>query len=72
MNNAERLIRLEEEAAFQEQKLEALSTALAAQQKQLDKMEADLLRLAGRLQSALAALEETSGGPVSEKPPHYL
>lgn len=70
-----RLTRLEEEMAFQEQRLESLNSALVTQQKQLDKMEAGLLHLAERLKNALDALEEAardSSGPANEKPPHYL
>lgn len=72
MSDAERLIRLEEESAFQEQKLEALNSALTAQQKQIDKLEAELVQLAAQLKNALDALEDASSGPLNEKPPHYL
>lgn len=67
-----RLTRLEEELAFQEQKLEGLNSALLMQQKQLDKMEMELFRLAARLQNALEALEEAGREQTDEKPPHYL
>ena len=71
-NTDGRLTRLEEELAFQEQKLEGLNSALVLQQKQLDKMERELLELAQRLKAALEAMEEAGQGPASEKPPHYL
>lgn len=71
----ERLIRLEEELAFQEQRFEGLNSALLLQQKQLDKLEAALLRMEERLNRAMSALDEaTRGAPGApdEKPPHYL
>lgn len=72
MKESERLIRLEEELAFQAQKLEGLNEALLGQQKQLDILENQLSRLSLRLESALAALQENAQGPADEKPPHYL
>lgn len=71
MSDAKRLIRLEEELAFQEQKLDALNDALLGQQKQLDVMELKLGRLAEQLKNALDALEN-GARPQNEKPPHYL
>lgn len=72
MNTENRLTRLEEEQAFQEQRLEGLNSALLAQQKQLDRLEAETLRLGERLRAALEALEQAERGPSGEKPPHYL
>lgn len=72
MSDSERLTRLEEEQAFQERRLEGLHEALLAQQKQLDKAEAELSSLRDALKNALAALEEASKGLGDEKPPHYL
>ena len=67
----ERIIELEIRSSFQAEKLEALSDALYAQQKALD-------RLAARLAAAerrLAQGDDGDGGrgesPANEKPPHY-
>ncbi|MDL2285745.1 SlyX family protein [Desulfovibrio sp. OttesenSCG-928-F07] len=67
------LIRLEEELAFQERKVEALNEALTAQQKQIDTLEAALKKQNARIEEVLDALHGSGkDGPVNEKPPHYL
>lgn len=69
------LIRLEEELAFQEQKLEGLHGALLGQQRQIDKLEVRLETLEEQLKGALHALHEAAHGGrgvSDEKPPHYL
>ena len=66
----ERIIELEIRSSFQDQKLEALSEALYAQQKEID-------RLTSRLEAAdrrIAQLGEGDGAgpsPANDEPPHY-
>lgn len=70
-----RLIRLEELTFFQEERLEALNTALTAQQRQLDTVEArldeatDLLR---NLRGQLELLRGHMAASGEELPPHYM
>ena len=55
----ERLARLEEQAFFQEERLNALDVALTDQQRQMDQMARDLA-------DALAALAELTGEDATE------
>jgi uncharacterized coiled-coil protein SlyX len=80
MNNEDRLIRLEENLAFQERLAEGLHTALLEQQKQIKLLESALRGQNSRLLELEAALAEVCGGlPAgsakpglpAEKPPHY-
>jgi uncharacterized coiled-coil protein SlyX len=74
-----KLIRLEENLAFQERLAEGLHTALLEQQKQIGLLEAALRGQNSRLLELEAIVAEVCGGlPASvkadlpaEKPPHY-
>ncbi len=69
--NEHRLISLEENQVFLEQRLEKLHEALLGQQQQIDRLEALLQKQSLRLEEVMA--EISSGpGPANEKPPHYL
>ncbi|MDR1241734.1 MAG: SlyX family protein [Deltaproteobacteria bacterium] len=82
MNNnmEDRLIRLEENLAFQERLAEGLHTALLEQQKQIKLLESALRGQNSRLLELEAVIAEVCGGlpvssaksgPPAEKPPHY-
>ena len=65
---ADRLTRLEELTWFQEERIQELDAALAAQQRQLDRMEQDLadaLAVIGLLRNKLAER------PANVLPPHF-
>ena len=72
MDLEKRVIRLEEELAFQERLAEGLHTALLEQQKQIDQLELILQKQSQRLEEMADALSESGSGAVLEKPPHYL
>lgn len=65
-----RLIRLEEDAAFQDQKLGELDAALVAQQRRIDTLEERLDR-AEQLIRLLRDTLDRIGGPHDATPPHY-
>ncbi|CDN56570.1 Protein SlyX homolog [Neorhizobium galegae bv. officinalis bv. officinalis str. HAMBI 1141] len=68
MSDEERLIRLEELAAYQTKVIEELSDQLAEQWKVMEQTRAKLDRLTERFLS----LEETSlEAPAVTRPPHY-
>lgn len=64
-----RLSRLEEELFFQESRLEALNTALTAQQAQLDKVESQLAEAVILLRILREKLED---GGDNALPPHFM
>jgi uncharacterized coiled-coil protein SlyX len=78
MNMEERLIRLEENLAFQERLGEGLHTALLEQRKQLERLEnlargqgRRLLELEEAVAEALGPGRPGCAAPAAEKPPHY-
>lgn len=72
MNTEERIIRLEENLAFQERLSEGLHAALLEQQKQISQLELLAQKQDLRLRELAALLEEAGRGrPVNERPPHY-
>jgi SlyX protein len=73
MNTQERLDRLEETVFFQEKTIADLSSALAAQQSELDELKRRLADAEARLlEIARFLLENSSAGRSPEVPPHYL
>ena len=67
-DNAQRIVRLEEQLAHQAKSIEELSATMATQWEQLDAARRKLDALAERFM----ALEETTlPGPEITKPPHY-
>ncbi|MBO4300051.1 MAG: SlyX family protein [Desulfovibrio sp.] len=64
-----RLDRLEELTFFQEERIAALDTALAAQQRQLDKVEREL---AMALASIRRLRDQLRDVPENTLPPHYM
>jgi len=62
----ERIIELEIRSSFQAEKLEALSDALYAQQKEIDRLTARLTAAERRTTGG-----DEGGNPAHEKPPHY-
>jgi Uncharacterized protein conserved in bacteria len=69
MDMETRLTRLEEQLYFQEHAVQELHEALLAQQKQIDRMESVLKRMADRQQKLLDMLEDK---PENTLPPHYM
>ena len=65
----DRLARLEELTFFQEERLRALDGALAAQQRQVDKLEQDM---AGALHLLRLLREKLAEQPEATLPPHSL
>lgn len=65
----DKIIRLEENQVFAEQKLEGLHEALLGQQRQLDRLEAALACQQDLVESLRDALN--TGGPANVPPPHY-
>ena len=73
MDQEERIIRLEELAYFQEERLRELNEALTAQQQQIDTLEhrlAETMELARNLLDQLG--QNGNGDPVNDLPPHYM
>lgn len=73
MDQEERIIRLEELAYFQEERLRELSEALTAQQQQIDMLEhrlVETMELARNLRDQLG--QTGNGAPVNDLPPHYM
>ncbi len=64
-----RIARLEEGLFFQERLVQDLNAALTGQQRQIDRMEKELLAAKEKI-AELAALLDESGG-VNLPPPHY-
>lgn len=69
MDREARLTRLEEQLYFQEHAIQELHEALFAQQKQMDRMESALKRMAEREQMLLDMLKVK---PENTMPPHYM
>ena len=69
MDMETRLTRLEEQLYFPEHAVQELHEALLAQQKQIDRMESVLKRMADRQQKLLDMLEDK---PENTLPPHYM
>ena len=69
MDMETRLTRLEEQLYFQEHAVQELHEAPLAQQKQIDRMESVLKRMADRQQKLLDMLEDK---PENTLPPHYM
>lgn len=65
----ERVARLEETLYFQERLVNDLSTALAAQQRQIDVVERAMEEVRAHVEELRLLLEE--GGGVNAPPPHY-
>ena len=67
--NSDRLDEVETKLAYQEKLVDDLSDVLADQQKRIDALEADIRRLAERLQ----AMTEPAAAnrPEDDVPPHY-
>lgn len=65
----QRLVRLEELTAFQDQTIAQLDEALARQQAQLDERERQIERLEARMRILWLHFAETGGEP--DLPPHY-
>lgn len=66
-----RLIRLEETAVFQERLISELNEALTGQQRQLDRLEKELLDARALIRELSALLDQDKQQRV-ELPPHYL
>lgn len=66
----DRIIRLEETVALQDKTIEDLSDVIAAQQKQIDRLERTQKSIATKLH---AMFDHSSGidAPPDESPPHY-
>ncbi|WP_075995376.1 SlyX family protein [Salaquimonas pukyongi] len=64
----QRIVRLEEQLAYQAETIEELSAAMARQWEELDKAKRKLDALAERF---LALEETTLPGAEATKPPHY-
>ncbi len=67
--NDDRIIELEIKAAYQEDLLQALNKIVAAQQQQIDRLEATCQMLNERIKSL--SVEGGPGENVEEVPPHY-
>ncbi len=68
----ERLTRLEEENYFLQEKLEELNEALVFQQKQIDALEASLLRVSTVLEQMRSQQDMREDDlKAGERPPHY-
>ncbi|WP_297219190.1 SlyX family protein [uncultured Desulfovibrio sp.] len=67
-----RLIRLEEQAVFQERRLEALNEALIRQQRQLDEMERQLGDMRRLLRLMWQRMDQEGDAPENSLPPHYM
>ena len=61
---------LQTKLAFQEDTVQALNDALAAQQRQIDHLTLHNRRLVERIDQIIADID-SGPGPVNEKPPHY-
>ena len=73
MDQEERIIRLEELAYFQEERLRELNEALTAQQQQIDTLEhrlAETMELARNQRDQLG--QTGTGAPVNALPPNYM
>ena len=71
-NQEERLQRLEEENYFLQSKMEELNQALIFQQKQLDALEASLLKATTLLEQLRCQQDMREGDlKAGERPPHY-
>ncbi len=66
----ERIIRLEENAYFQEKTIKELHEALLMQQRQLDTLQKQYEGTQSRLRHLFLLMQE--GGPENSAPPHYL
>jgi SlyX protein len=64
----QRFIEIETKSLYQEKLLEELHQALYEQQKMIDSLQAEVLRLKRRFEDVSPAREI---GPANEKPPHY-
>jgi SlyX protein len=69
MTPEERIIELETKVAYQEHTIQQLNDIVTAQQKKLDKLEAGVKELIGRLRDVSGGLSDIN--PTHEKPPHY-
>ena len=72
MSLEQRIIRLEEDLAFQERLAEGLHAALLEQQKQIDQLELLLQKQGLKLADLADAMAEGGQAHAPEKPPHYL
>lgn len=71
-NQEERLQRLEEENYFLQNKMEDLNQALIFQQKQLDALEASLLKVSTLLEQMRSQQDMREDDlKAGERPPHY-
>lgn len=68
IDNEQRIVRLEEQLAYQTETIEELSAAMARQWEELDKARRKLDALAERF---LALEEATLPSAEATKPPHY-
>lgn len=66
-----RIIELEIKAAYQEDLLQALNRTVAAQQKEIQRLQATCRLLHERVQGLTESVLEQSHQPALEKPPHY-
>ena len=69
MTTEESLARIESQLYFQERLLSQLNDALTAQQRQIDRLEAQCARLEKLLEEAVKA---TRDAPANTLPPHFM
>jgi SlyX protein len=67
--NDERLIKIEEKIAFQEDQIEELNKTVFQQQQRLEQLEMFCKELAGRIRSL--SRDGSEGPAANERPPHY-
>ena len=68
-NDEDRIARLEELTFFQEERLKELDSALAAQQRQLDRVEKELANSAAVVRLLREKLQDQ---PDNALPPHFM
>lgn len=75
MNNvseqAQQLVDLQSRVSFQEDAMQTMSEQLAWQAAELRKSNEQLQALNQKLNDLFSHLEEATGAPVDERPPHY-
>lgn len=67
----EDMVELQSQMAFQEETVQALNDAIAAQQQEIFTLQRQFELLKQRQEEQAGSSDQGSDGPVDERPPHY-